>query len=53
MLNAPYFFTRSSGVGGAVRYLVAGTIGTEPEERPPRGQLWMEQFLILFKYWPI
>ena len=31
------------GVGGAVRFLVVGTIGQE--ERPPRGQLWMEQFL--------
>ena len=28
------------GVGGAVRFLVVGTIGQE--ERPPRGQLWME-----------
>ena len=28
------------GVGGAVRFLVVGTIGKE--ERPPRGQLWME-----------
>ena len=30
-----------TGVGGAVRFLVVGTIGQE--ERPPRGQLWMEQ----------
>ena len=40
-----------SGVGGAVRFLVVGTIGTE--ERPTRGQLWMEQYLISLKYWPI
>ena len=39
------------GVGGAVRFLVVGTIGQE--ERPPRGQLWMEQCLTLLKYWPI
>ena len=32
-----------SGVGGAVRFLVVGTIGQG--ERPPRGQLWMEQCL--------
>ena len=32
-----------SGVGGAVRFLVVGTIGQK--ERPPRGQLWMEQCL--------
>ena len=31
------------GVGGAVRFLVVSTIGQE--ERPPRGQLWMEQCL--------
>ena len=40
-----------NGVGGAVRFLVAGTIGQE--ERPPRGQLWMEQCLTSLKYWPI
>ena len=39
------------GVGGAVRFLVVGTIGKE--ERPPRGQLWMEQYLTSLKYWPI
>ena len=39
------------GVGGAVRFLVVGTIGKEG--RPPRGQLWMEQYLISLKYWPI
>ena len=39
------------GVGGAVRFLVVGTIGQE--ERPPRGQLWMEQCLTSLKYWPI
>ena len=39
------------GVGGAVRFLVVGTI--DKEERPPRGQLWMEQYLISLKYWPI
>ena len=39
------------GVGGAVRFLVVGTIGRE--ERPPRGQLWMEQCLTSLKYWPI
>ena len=39
------------GVGGAVRFLVVGTIGQR--ERPPRGQLWMEQCLTLLKYWPI
>ena len=40
-----------AGVGGAVRFLVVGTIGKE--ERPPRGQLWMEQYLISLKHWPI
>ena len=30
-------------VGGAVRFLVMGTVGEE--ERPPRGQLWMDQYL--------
>ena len=39
------------GVDGAGRILVVGTIGKE--ERPPRGQLWMEQYLISLKYWPI
>ena len=39
------------GVGGAVRFLVVGTIGQE--ERPPWGQLWMEQCLTSLKYWPI
>ena len=39
------------GVGGAVRFLVVGTIGQR--ERPPRGQLWMEQCLTPLKYWPI
>ena len=39
------------GVGGAVRFLVVGTIGKE--ESPPRGQLWMEQCLTSLKYWPI
>ena len=28
-----------------------GSIGKK--ERPPRGQLWMEQYLISLKYWPI
>ena len=23
------------------------------KERPPRGQLWMEQYLVSLKYWPI
>ena len=32
----------SLGVGGAVRFLVVGTI--DKEERPPWGQLWMEQY---------
>ena len=41
----------SAGVGGAVRFLVVGTIGEE--ERPPWGQLWMEQCLTSLKYWPI
>ena len=39
------------GVGGAVRSLVVGT--TSKEERPPQGQLYMEQYLISLKYWPI
>ena len=43
--------TQASGVGGAVRFLVVGTIGQG--ERPPRGQLWMEQCLTSLKYWPI
>ena len=41
----------SDGVSGAVRFLEVGTVGKE--ERPPRGQLWMEQYLISLKYWPI
>ena len=44
-------FAILKGVGGAVRFLVVGTIGQE--ERPPRGQLWMEQCLTSLKYWPI
>ena len=44
-------FDEGQGVGGAVRFLVVGTIGKE--ERPPPGQLWMEQCLISLKYWPI
>ena len=43
--------THTQGVGGAVRFLVVGTIGQG--ERPPRGQLWMEQCLTSLKYWPI
>ena len=39
------------GEGGAVRFLVVGTISQE--ERPPRGQLWTEQCLTSLKYWPI
>ena len=38
-------------VGGAVRFLVVSTIAKE--ERPPRGRLWMEQYLISLTYWPI
>ena len=47
LYNFLFFF----GVGGAVRFLVVGTIGQE--ERPPRGQLWMEQCLTSLKCWPI
>ena len=36
------------GVGGADRFLVVGTISKE--ERPPQGQLWMEQYMISLKY---
>ena len=43
--NAPWALI---GVGGTVRFLVVGTIGKE--ERPPQGQLWMEQYLISLKY---
>ena len=39
--------TISDGVDGAVRFLVVGTIGKE--ERPPWGQLWMEQYLSSLK----
>ena len=39
------------GVGGAVGFLVVGTI--DKEEGPLRGQLWMEHYLISLKYWPI
>ena len=46
-----FLFIVNFGVGGAVRFLVVGTIGQR--ERPPRGQLWMEQCLTLLKYWPI
>ena len=46
-----FTLTQPYGVGGAVRFLVVGTI--RQEERPPRGQLWMEQCLTLLKYWPI
>ena len=46
-----YGLVKKCGVGGAVKFLVVGTIGKE--ERPPRGQLWMEQYLISLKYWPI
>ena len=44
-------FVINPGVGGAVRFLVVGTIGQR--ERPPRGQLWVEQCLTSLKYWPI
>ena len=44
------FIISHIGVGGAVRFLVAGTIGKEV--RPARDQLWMEQYLISLKYWP-
>ena len=45
-------FMISPGVDGwAVRFLVVGTIGQE--ERPPRGQLWMEQCLTSLKHWLI
>ena len=44
-------YSHFDGVGGAVRFLVVGIIGIE--KRPPRGQLWMEQYLISLKYWPI
>ena len=47
----PHMSLYSMGVGGAVRFLVVGTIGQR--ERPPRGQLWMEQCLTPLKYWPI
>ena len=33
-----------------VRFLMVGTIGKE--ERPPRGQLWMEKYLISLKSLP-
>ena len=39
-----------SWVGRAVRFLVVGTISKE--ERPPRGQLWMEQYFTSFMFWP-
>ena len=45
-LSRPHY-----GVGWAVRFLAVGTIGQE--ERPPQGQLWMEQCLTSLKYWPI
>ena len=47
----PHWVKGEAGVGGAVRFLVVGTIGQE--ERPPRGQLWMEECLTSLKYWPI
>ena len=46
-----YYLGYVVGVGGAVRFLVVGTIGQE--ERPPRDQLWMKQCLTSLKYWPI
>ena len=46
-----HYIMLCNGVGGAVRFLVVGAIGKE--ERPPPGQLWMEQYLISLKYWPI
>ena len=45
------FLSMCSGLDGAVRFLVVGIIGWE--EKPPRGQLWMEQCLTSLKYWPI
>ena len=50
-IGSSLFFYSLFGVGGAVRFLVVGTIGQR--ERPPRGQLWMEQCLTPLKYWPI
>ena len=42
---------KNKGMGGAVRFIGMGIIGKE--ESPPRGQLWMEQYLISLKHWPI
>ena len=50
-LNNRVILFKIYGMGGAVRFLVVGTIGKE--ERQPRGQLWNEQYLISLKYWPI
>ena len=50
-VKVPIWSRWLKGVDGAVRFLVVGTIGKE--ERPPQGQLWMEQYLISLKYWPI
>ena len=51
MMELSLFCANKTGVDGTVRFLVVGIIGKE--ERPPRGQLWMEQYLISLKYWPI
>ena len=42
-------FDIAQGMGGAVRFLVVGTIGKE--ERPPPGQPWMEQCLTSLRGW--
>ena len=48
MYSTPLNVKICNGVGGAVRFLVVGTISQG--ERPPRGQIWMEQCLTLLKY---
>ena len=51
MNRFPHILIIILGVGGAVGFLVVGTI--VKEERPQWGQPWMEQYLISLKYWPI
>ena len=46
-VSRQFHFHGNAGVGVAVRFLVVGFIGQE--EKPPRGHLWMEQYLISLK----
>ena len=47
----PWHLSIKNWVGGAVKFLVVGTISTE--DRPPQDELCMVQYLTYLKHWPI